>query len=122
MKCKKIVLFYFFFIKALATMVTNYVMALNTPGMVPNVERTWDVHVTETCRKARSKSIAVYDETMASEMSGRMPCERDMIRQAQMVALDKALKVFEETTYGISTRNIEKYLRGLTVRKIYNYE
>lgn len=105
-------------IKALATMVTSYVTELNTPGMVPNVERTWDVYVTETCRKATSESMAVYEETMASEMAGRMPCVRDVIRQAQVVALDKALKLFEEKTYGITTRNIEQYLHLLTVRTI----
>ncbi|CAH3045124.1 unnamed protein product [Porites lobata] len=100
--------------EALATMVTSYVTALNTPGMVPNIQKAWDVFVTAKCTQAKSESITVYDETMESEMSGRMPCERDVIRQAQMVALDKALKLFEEKTYGISTGNMEKYLHELT--------
>ena len=97
-------------------MVTSYVTALNTPGMVPNIQKAWDVFVTAKCTQAKSESITVYDETMESEMSGRMPCERDVIRQAQMVALDKALQLFEEKTYGISTGNMEKYLHELTVR------
>ena len=48
--------------------------------------------------------------------------ERDIIRQAQLVALERALKVFEEETFGISTVNIEKYLNELTVSRIsYTY-
>jgi len=51
-------------------------------------------------------------------MSGRMPCGRDIVRQAQVMALDKALKLFAEKTFGISTTNIEKYLNELTVRQL----
>ena len=96
-------------------MVTSYVTALNTPGTVPNVQKAWDVFVSTKCTQAKSEAIVAYDETMRSEMSGRMPCERDIVRQAQMTSLDKALKLFEEKTFGISTANIEKYLNELTV-------
>lgn len=100
--------------EALATMVTSYVTALNTPGTVPNVQKAWDVFVSTKCTQAKSEAIVAYDETMRSEMSGRMPCERDIVRQAQIISLDKALKLFEEKTFGISTVNIEKYLSELT--------
>jgi len=99
-------------------MVTSYVTALNTPGTVPNVQKAWDVFVSTKCTQAKSDAILAYDETMRVEMSGRMPCERDIVRQAQLMALDKALKLFEEKTFGISTTNIEKYLNELTVRQL----
>lgn len=99
-------------------MIKSYVTALNTPGMVPNVQKAWDVFVATKCTQAKSKSIALYDEMMASEISGTMPCKNDVIRHAQMVAHDRALKLFEENTLGISRTNIEKYLHELTVRKI----
>lgn len=98
-------------------MVTSYVTALNTPGTVPNVQKAWDVFVSTKCTQAKSDAVAVYDEAMRSEMSGRMPCERDIVRQAQLMALDETLKLFEEKTFGISTANIEKYLNELTVRQ-----
>lgn len=99
-------------------MIESYVTALNTPGMVPNVQKAWDVFVATKCTQAKSKSIALYDEMMASEISGTMPCKNDVIRHAQMVAHDRALKLFEENTLGISRTDIEKYLHELTVRKI----
>ena len=102
---------------ALATMVTSYVTALNTPGTVPNVQKAWDVFVSSKCTQVKAAAIESYDKTMESEMAGKLPCERDVIRQAQVIALDKALKMFEEETFGISAANIESYLSELTVRK-----
>ena len=102
---------------ALATMVTTYVTALNTPGTVPNVQKAWDVFVSTKCTQIKAAAIESYDKTMEAEMAGKLPCERDAIRQAQAIALDKALKLFEEETFGISTANIENYLSELTVRK-----
>ena len=56
------------------------------------------------------------------QRNGNGERERDIIRQAQLVALERALKVFEEETFGISTVNIEKYLNELTVSRIsYTY-
>lgn len=98
-------------------MVTSYVTALNTPGTVPNVQKAWDVFVSSKCTQAKSDAAAAYDETMRCEMSGKMPCEGDVVRQAQLMALDKALKLFEEKTFGISVANMEKYLNELTVSK-----
>lgn len=106
-----------FVIEALATMVTSYVTALNTPGTVPNVQKAWDVFVFSKCTQAKSDAAAAYDEAMRCEMSGKMPCEGDVVRQAQLMALDKALKLFEEKTFGISVANMEKYLNELTVSK-----
>lgn len=98
-------------------MVTSYVTALNTPGTVPNVQKAWDVFVSTKCSQVKTTTIESYDKTMESEMAGKLPCERDVIRQAQVIALDKALKLFEVETFGISTANIENYLNELTVRK-----
>lgn len=100
--------------EALATMVTTYVTALNTPGTVPNVQKAWDVFVSTKCTQIKAAAIESYDKTMESEMAGKLPCERDAIRQVQAIALDKALKLFEEETFGISTANIENYLTELT--------
>jgi len=106
---------------ALATMVTSYVAALNTPGTVPNVQKAWDVFVSTKCNQVKAAAIESYDKTMESEMAGKLPCERDVIRQAQAIALENALKLFEEETFGISTANIENYLSELTVRKVSMY-
>ena len=106
---------------ALATMVTSYVTALNTPGTVPNVQKTWDVFVSTKCTQVKAAAIESYDKTMESEMAGKLPCERDVIRQAQAIALENALKLFEEETFGISTAHIENYLSELTVRKLSMY-
>ena len=69
------------------------------------------------CTLAKSDAILAYDKRMRAEMSGRMPCEREIVRHAQMIAFDKVLKLFEEKTFGISTTNIEKYLNEWTVRQ-----
>ena len=106
---------------ALATMVTSYVTALNTPGTVPNVQKAWDVFVSTKCTQVKAAAIESYDKTMESEMAGKLPCERDVIRQAQAIALENALKLFEEETFGISTAHIENYLSELTVRKLSMY-
>ena len=97
-------------------MITSYVTALNTPGTVPNVQKAWDVFVSTKCTQAKLDAVALYDETMKSELSGRLPCQRDIVRQAQLMALDEAMKEFAEKTFGISAANIEKYLNELTVR------
>lgn len=99
-------------------MVTSYITALNTPGTVPNVQNAWDVFVSTKCTQAKTAAVEEYDKEMEMEMSGKLPCERDIIRQAQLAALKRALKVFEEETFGISTANIEKYLNELTVSRI----
>lgn len=100
--------------EALAVMVTSYVTALNTPGTVPNVQNAWDVFVSTKCSQAKTAAVEEYDKEMEMEMSGKLPCERDIVRQAQLVALERALKLFEEETFGISTANIDKYLNELT--------
>ena len=97
-------------------MVTSYVTTLNTPGTVSNVQKAWDVFVSTKCKQVKAAAMELYDKTMDSEMAGKLPCERDVIRQAQLIALDKALKLFQEDTFGISAGNIEKYLNELTVR------
>ena len=99
-------------------MVTSYVTALNTPGTVPNVQNAWDVFVSTKCSQAKTAAVEEYDKEMEMEMSGKLPCERDIVRQAQLVALERALKLFEEETFGISTANIDKYLNELTVSGI----
>ena len=98
-------------------MVTSYVTALNAPLTVPNVQKAWDVFVSSKCTQIKTAAIESYDKTMESEMAGKLPCERDVVRQAQAIALNKALKLFEEDTFGISTANIENYLNELTVTK-----
>ena len=99
-------------------MVSSYVAALNTPGTVPNVQKAWDVFVSTKCTQVKAAAIESYDKTMESEMAGKLPCERDVIRQAQAISLERALKLFEEETFGISTANIENYLSELTVRTL----
>lgn len=100
--------------EALATMVTSYVTALNTPGTVPNVQKAWEVFVASKCTEAKEEGCAIYREAMKAEMSGKLPCERDVVRKAHTMAFDEALKSFKERTVGLSTASIENHLKELT--------
>lgn len=101
----------------LAELVISYVAELNNPGTVVNADGIWDNFVSRKCSDVKATVIRTFEETMQSEMEGKMPCESHVIHQAHKTALDKALKLFQEETLGISAANIEKYLKETTVRQ-----
>ena len=100
----------------LAALVQLYVEAINTPGVIPNVQTAWDTFVVTKCSEALQTALNVYDSVMKSALSGQLPCDNDKIRQHHDVALEKGVAQLEGETFGISAVTTEKYLRELTVR------
>ena len=100
----------------LAELVVSYVGELNNPGTVVNVEKIWDSFVARKCTDVKIAAMVAYDKAMASEIEGKLPCESEVLHQAQQAAMDSALKLFQEETFGISTANVEKYLKEMMVR------
>lgn len=99
----------------LAALVQLYVEAINTPGVIPNVQSAWDTFVVTKCSESTQAALNVYDSIMTSGLSGHLPCDSDKIRQVHEVALEKGVAQLEGETVGISAITTEKYLRELTV-------
>lgn len=102
-------------IAGLAALVQLYVEAINTPGVIPNVQSAWETFVVTKCSEASQAALNIYDTTMTSELSGQLPCDNDKIRQIHENALAKGVSQMEGETFGISAITYEKYLRELTV-------
>ena len=47
--------------KALATLVEEYVKAVNSPGAVPVVQSAWDVFTKTKCTQTLNNAKAVYE-------------------------------------------------------------
>ena len=96
--------------------------AINTPGAVPSVQSAWDTFVGVKCTEASQAALAIYDSLMNSELSGRLPCDNDVIRQNHDAALEKGVAHLEDETSGLSAVTTEKVMRELTVSlvNIYN--
>lgn len=89
--------------------------AINTPGVIPNVQTAWETFVVTKCTEASHAALQVYDATMTAALSGQLPCDNDKIRQNHELALEKGVTRLEAETFGMSAITIEKYLRELTV-------
>lgn len=98
-------------------MVTSYVAQMNNPGTVVNVKKAWDSFVSTKCTRVKSVVVEAYDESMELEMRGKIPCDRDVIRQAHMISVDNALKLFKEETFGICAANVTTCLKEMTVSR-----
>ena len=96
--------------------------AINTPGAVPSLQSAWDTFVGVKCTEASQAALAIYDSLMNSELSGRLPCDNDVIRQNHDAALEKGVAHLEDETSGLSAVTTEKVMRELTVSlvNIYN--
>ena len=99
----------------LAELVIHYIEAINSPGMIPNVQTAWENFVMTKCSEACQASFQLYKETITAELSGKLPCDRDVIRQEHEMALQKGLALFEDETFGIAATTTEKYRRGMMV-------
>ena len=96
-------------------MLSLYVEAINKPGMIPNVQTAWETFVMTKCSEARQASFHLYKETMTAELSGKLPCDNDVIRQKHEMALQKGLAHFEKETFGIAATTTENYRREIMV-------
>ena len=99
-----------------------YVEAINTPGVVPSVQSAWDTFVGVKCTEASQAALTIYDSLMKSGLSGRLPCDNDVIRQNHDAAFEKGVAHLEDETSGLSAVTTEKVMRELTVSlvNIYN--
>ena len=89
--------------------------AINTPGVIPNVQTAWETFVVTKCTEASHAALQIYDATMTEELAGQLPCDSDKIRQTHELALEKGVTRLEAEIFGMSAITIEKYLKELTV-------
>ena len=99
----------------LAALVILYVEGINNLGVIPNVQTTWERVVMTKCSEASQASFDLYKETMTAELSGKLPCDNDVIREKHEVALQKGLALLEKETFGIASTTTRTYLRELMV-------
>ena len=98
-------------------MVRHYVDAINTPGMVPNVQTAWENFVMTKCSEACQASRKLYKEAMTANLSGKLPCDNDVIRKKHEMALQKGLALFDDETFGIAATTTKVYMTELMVGK-----
>ena len=100
----------------LAALVELYVHAINTPGVIPNVQNAWDSFVEAKCSATIKDAMDVYEVAMMSQLKDELPCDNDQLRRSHEMALKNSESHFMADTAGISTNTIEKYLKKLKVR------
>ena len=91
--------------------------AINTPGVIPNVQTAWETFVMTKCSEAADAALKAYDAIMTSRLAGQLPCANEEIRNSHEAALEQGIAQLEVETMGISAVTTEKYLRELTVRR-----
>ena len=103
----------------LAALVELYVQAINTPGVIPNVQSAWDTFVTDKCSEATHEAMNVYSAVVHSQLSNQLPCDSEDIRKCHETALDQAIGQLQAETIGISSITTERYLNELVVRSFH---
>ena len=116
-----IVFFIFFFSLihpwlGLAALVEQYVHAINTPGVIPNVQNAWDSFVQTKCSDTLKDALDAYDIAMTTQLKDELPCNNNQLRGSHEMARQNSENHFMADTAGISTNTIEKYLKNLKVR------
>ena len=97
-------------------MVELYVHAINTPGVIPNVQNAWDSFVEAKCSASLKDALDAYEVAMTTQLKDELPCNNDQLRRNHEVALESSENHFMADTGGISINTIEKYLNKLKVR------
>ena len=100
---------------ALAALVQLYVEAINSPGVIPNIQNAWEAFVERKCSKAITEAVKKYEEVMESNLKEERPCDNDELHKFHGTALKKSEGYFMTEMVGISTRTTEKYLNKLKV-------
>ena len=85
--------------------------------MIPNVQTAWETFVMTKCSEVCQASFRLYKETMKAELSGKLPCDNDVIRQKHEMALQKGLAPFDKETFGIAATTTKKYRKEMRVRE-----
>ena len=99
----------------LAVLVELYVEAINFPGAIPNVQKTWDICVEKKSVDTIKAALENYENEMASRLQDKLPCDNDELRNGHQVALETSQRYFMDETAGISTKTTERYLNELKV-------
>ncbi|KAJ7380878.1 hypothetical protein OS493_004461 [Desmophyllum pertusum] len=99
--------------EGLAALVQLYVQAINTPGVIPNVQSAWDTFVETKCSDAMRDALDAYEVAMTSQLKDELPCDNDQLRGSHGIALENSEGYFMAETAGISTNTIEMYLKKL---------
>lgn len=82
--------------EALATLVEEYVQAVNSPGAVPVVESAWNVFTKTKCTQTLNDAKALYDGGIREfKEKVCLPCDDRKIRNAHQDYLLEALTFFE---------------------------
>lgn len=97
-------------------MVELYVYAINTPGVIPNVQNAWDSFVEAKCSATLKDALDAYEVAMTTHLKDELPCNNDQLRRSHEMALENSENHFVADTAGISINTIEKYLKKLKVR------
>ena len=95
----------------LAALITQYIYAINTPGVVPNVQVAWNLFVQNKCSDTIEKCQQKYIELMALQL----PCDNAEIHLCHNSAMEETEELFMAEMSGISTTTVEKQLRQLKV-------
>jgi len=103
-------------LSGLAALVGLYVDAINTPGVIPNVQNTWDSFVEAKCSATLKDALDAYDVAMTTQLEDALPCNNDQLRGSHDIAVEHSEKHLMADTAGISINTIEKYLKKLKVR------
>ena len=93
--------------------------AINTPGVIPNVQSAWDTFVTDKCSEATHEAMNVYSAVVLSKLSNQLPRDSAEIRKCHETAFDQAIGEFQAETIGISFIATERYMNELAVRSFY---
>jgi len=100
----------------LAALVELYVRAINTPGVIPNVQNAWYSFVEAKCSATLKDALDAYEVAMTAQLKDELPCNNDQLRRSHEMALQNSENHFMADTAGISINTIEKYLKKLKVR------
>ncbi|CAH3045105.1 unnamed protein product, partial [Porites lobata] len=99
--------------EGLAARVQLYVEALNSPGVIPNIQNAWETFVERKCFEAIRGAVNKYEDVMKSNLKNQRPCGNDELRKFHGTALEKGEGYFMTETVGISTSTTENYLNKL---------
>ena len=97
-------------------MVQLYVLAINSPGGIPNVQNAWETFVQMKCSEAIKGALENYENVMKSRLKDKLPCDNDELRKVHGTAFETSEAYFMAETAGISTSTTETYLNKLKVR------
>ena len=95
----------------LVALIEQYILAINTPGVIPNVQNAWDSFVEGKCSDTLKDALDAYEVAMTTQLKDELPCNNIQLRRSHEMALQNSENHFMADTAGISTNTIEKYLK-----------